>query len=61
MPTVAGKLADMFNLFAPMWMAALAGIFIAFISLFYIETAPGQVAKMKNKPTREDHLFKVFR
>jgi ACS family hexuronate transporter-like MFS transporter len=61
MPTVAGKLADIFNLFAPMWMAALAGIFIAFISLFYIETAPGQVAKMKNKPTREDHLFKVFR
>lgn len=61
MPTIAGKLGDMFNLFAPMWMAALAGVFIAFISLFYIETAPRCVAKMKHKPTQNDHLIKAFR
>jgi MFS family permease len=61
LPVIAGVLADRFSPFAPMWMAALTGIVIAFISLFYIETAPRQVAKMKNKPTREDHLFKAFR
>jgi MFS family permease len=61
MPSIAGKLSDMFNLFAPMWMAALAGIFIAVISIFYIETAPRSVAKMKYKPTQNDHLLKAFR
>ena len=61
MPTLAGKLTDMFNLFAPIYMAALAGIFIAFISLFYVETAPKCVARMKRKPTQNDHLLKAFR
>jgi MFS family permease len=61
LPVIAGMLADKFSPFAPMWMAALTGIVIAAISLFYIETAPRQIAKMKNKPTREDHLFKAFR
>lgn len=61
MPTIAGKLGDIFNLFAPMWMAALAGIFIAIVSIFYIETAPRCVAKMSYKPTQEDHLLKAFR
>jgi hypothetical protein len=44
-----------------MWMAALAGIIIAFVSLFYIETAPRCVAKMKQKPTQDDHILKAFR
>jgi MFS family permease len=61
MPTIAGMLSDRFSLFAPMWMAALAGIFIAVVSFFYIETAPRCVAKMKIKPTREDHMIKAFR
>ena len=61
MPTIAGKLGDIFNLSAPMWMAALAGVFVAVISLFYIETAPRCVAKMKHKPTQDDHLLKAFR
>ncbi len=61
MPAIAGKLSDLFNLFAPMWMAALSGILIAFISLFYIETAPRCVAKMKQKPTQDDHILKAFR
>jgi MFS family permease len=61
MPTIAGRLADIFNLFAPMWMAALAGVIVAFISLFYTETAPRCVAKMKHKPTQNDHLLKIFR
>ena len=61
MPTIAGKLADIFNLFAPMWMAALAGIVIAIVSLFYIETAPRCVEKMQHKPTQNDHLLKAFR
>jgi MFS family permease len=61
MPSIAGKLTDMFNLFAPMWMAALSGIIIAIISIFYIETAPRCVAKMKHKPTQNDHLLKAFR
>ena len=60
MPAIAGKLSDLFNLFAPMWMAALSGIFIAFISLFYIETAPRCVAKMERKPTQNDHILKAF-
>jgi hypothetical protein len=42
-------------------MAALAGVFVAVISLFYIETAPRCVAKMKHKPTQDDHLLKAFR
>ncbi|MBN2242388.1 MAG: MFS transporter [Acidobacteria bacterium] len=61
MPTIAGMLSDMFNLYAPMWMAALAGVFIAVLSLFYVETAPRCVEKMKHKPTQEDHLLKPFR
>jgi MFS family permease len=61
MPTIAGMLADKFNLFAPMWMAALTGVFVGLIAFFYIETAPRCVARMKHKPTREDHLLKAFR
>jgi MFS family permease len=61
MPTLAGMLADRFNLFAPVWMAALTGIFIAIVSTFYVETAPRAVAKMKHKPTQDDHLLKRFR
>jgi MFS family permease len=61
MPTIAGVLSDSFSLFAPMWMAALAGIFIGIVSFFYVETAPRVVAKMERKPTREDHLIKAFR
>jgi MFS transporter, ACS family, hexuronate transporter len=61
MPTIAGILSDKFNLYAPMWMAALAGIFIGIISFFYIETAPRCVARMKQKPTNEDHMLKIFR
>jgi MFS family permease len=58
---VAGKLGDIFGLYPPMWMAALAGIVIVIISFFYVETAPKCVAKMKHKPTPNDHLLKVFR
>jgi MFS family permease len=61
MPTVAGMLADKFGLFAPMWMAAIAVLFICLVSLFYVETAPKKVAKMLRTPTRDDHLFKRFR
>ncbi len=61
MPAIAGELGDLFSLSAPMWMAALTGIVIAFISLFYVETAPARVAKMKHKPTKQDHLLKAFR
>jgi MFS family permease len=61
MPTVAGYLSDKISLFAPMWMAALTGIVIAAISFFYVETAPRSVAKMKKKPTLNDHLLKAFR
>jgi MFS family permease len=61
MPTIAGVLSDHINLFAPMWMAALSGIFIAAVSIFYVETAPRRIARMKHKPTREDHLLKAFR
>lgn len=61
MPSIAGFLSDHVSSFAPMWMAALAGILIAVISLFYVETAPRCVAKMEHKPTQEDHLLKAFR
>lgn len=61
MPTIAGVLSDKFNLYAPMWMAALAGVLIAVVSLFYIETAPKCVARMPHKPTRQDHVLKMFR
>ncbi|MDR0843005.1 MAG: MFS transporter [Acidobacteriota bacterium] len=61
MPYVAGVLGDKLSLYAPMWMAALAGIVIAFVSMFYIETAPRCVEKMDVKPTREDHILKMFR
>ena len=57
MPTIAGILSDHINLYAPMWMAALAGIIVAIVSVFYIETAPRVVEKMKVKPTQEDHLL----
>ena len=58
---IAGKLGDTLGLFAPMWMAALAGVLIAVIALFYLETAPRCVAKMEHKPTKNDHLLKAFR
>jgi MFS family permease len=61
MPSIAGFLSDNLSKFAPMWMAALAGIFIAIISTFYVETAPRCVAKMQNKPTENDHLRKRYR
>ena len=60
-PAVSGMLGDILSIHAPMWIAAFAGVVIAFISLFYIETAPRCVARMKHKPTREDHLLKAFR
>ena len=46
MPTIAGALADMFNLYAPMWMAAIAGLLIMVVSTAYVETAPRKVARM---------------
>ncbi len=61
MPSIAGFLSDHVSNFAPMWMAALAGIFIAIISMFYVETAPRCLDKMKRKPTQNDHLLKRFR
>lgn len=61
MPIVAGALADKFNLYAPMWMAAIAGLVIMLVSIAYVETAPRKVARMATKPTREDHLFRAFR
>jgi MFS family permease len=61
MPSIAGFLSDHISKFAPMWMAALAGIFIAIISIFYVETAPRSVAKMQHKPTENDHLRKRYR
>ncbi|MDR1726888.1 MAG: MFS transporter [Acidobacteriota bacterium] len=61
MPTIAGLLSENVSQHAPMWMAATAGVVIAVVSLFYIETAPRCVAKMKVKPTHEDHLLKRFR
>lgn len=61
MPTIAGILSDRINLYAPMWMAALAGIVIAIVSIFYVETAPRCLAKMKVRPTHQDHLLMLFR
>lgn len=61
MPWIAGKLSDMFSLYAPMWIAALAGIVVAVVSLLYIETAPRCVAKMAHKPTNQDHIIGLFR
>jgi len=61
MPTIAGALADAFNLYAPMWMASIAGLLIMLVSLGYVETAPKKLEKMAVKPTREDHLLKPFR
>jgi MFS family permease len=61
MPTIAGLLSDHVSKFAPIWMAAVAGILISIISLFYIETAPRCVAKMEHKPTLNDHLLRRFR
>ncbi len=61
MPTIAGAFADMWGLYAPMWMAAIAGLVIMIVSLGYVETAPKKLAKMAKKPTREDHLLKPFR
>jgi MFS family permease len=57
MPYIAGVLSDHVGLYAPMWMAALAGIVVAVVSIFYIETAPRVVEKMKVKPTQKDHLL----
>jgi hypothetical protein len=61
MPTIAGALADKFSLYAPMWMAAIAGLMVMIISMAYVETAPRKVARMAKKPTRDDHLLKPFR
>jgi MFS family permease len=61
MPTIAGALADRFDLYAPMWMAAIAGLVIMLVSMAYVETAPRKVARMTKKPTRDDHLLKPFR
>ncbi len=61
MPTIAGALADAFNLYAPMWMAAIAGLLIMVVSTAYVETAPKKVARMRKKPTRDDHLLAPFR
>ena len=61
MPSIAGFLSDHVSKFAPVWMAAVAGIIIAVISLFYVETAPRSVARMKQKPTLNDHLLKRYR
>jgi MFS family permease len=61
MPSIAGFLSVHISKYAPMWMAALAGIFIAIISIFYVETAPRCVAKMAHKPTQDDHLRKPYR
>jgi MFS family permease len=60
-PAIGGALADKFDLYAPMWMACIAGLVVVALSLMYIETAPRIVARMKRKPTREDHLFAPFR
>ena len=57
MPAIAGILSVKFSPSAPMWMAALAGFVVAVVSMFYIETAPRVVEKMKVKPTQEDHLL----
>jgi MFS family permease len=61
MPAIGGALADKFNLYAPMWMACVAGLVVVFLSFMYVETAPRVVERMKRKPTREDHLFGPFR
>lgn len=61
MPTIAGLLADKFSLFAPIWMASAAGIVICLVSLFYVETAPRRLARMKDKPAPEDYLLRRFR
>jgi MFS family permease len=60
-PVIAGAMADSFSIYAPMWMAAAAGLVIACISLIYVETAPRKVAKMTTKPTHNDYLLKPFR
>jgi MFS family permease len=60
-PAVSGMLGDVLSIHAPMWIAAGAGVIIGIVSFFYVETAPRCVAKMKHKPTREDHLLKAFR
>jgi MFS family permease len=61
MPFIGGALADKFNLYAPMWMACIAGLVVVLLSLMYVETAPRIVERMKRKPTREDHLLAPFR
>ena len=61
MPTVAGIVADKWGLFASIWMAAVAALVVGVFSLFFIETAPKRLARMKVQPTPEDHLFSRFR
>lgn len=61
MAFIAGMVADKFGLYGPMWMASLAGLLVAIISIFYVETAPKVVARMRNPPTHEDHLLSWFR
>ncbi|MDK2986258.1 MAG: hypothetical protein PWQ96_1902, partial [Clostridia bacterium] len=45
MPTIAGLLADMYGLEYPMYLAGVAPILAAFVSLFYLETAPRIITK----------------
>jgi MFS family permease len=61
MPALAGVLADKFGLLAPIWMTVIAGVLIAIVSLFYVETAPKKLSKMKIQPCRDDYLLKPFR
>ncbi len=60
-PAVSGMLGDILSIHAPMWIAASCGVFIGILSFYYVETAPKCIARMKHKPTREDHLLKAFR
>ncbi len=61
MPGIGGSLADKFNLYAPMWMACVAGLVIVALSLLYVETAPKILEGMEKKLTRDDYLLKPFR
>jgi MFS family permease len=45
MPAIAGKLADLYGLHYPMYLAGIAPIIAAVVALFYIETAPRILAK----------------
>jgi hypothetical protein len=51
MPTIAGVLADRFGLYAPLRMVTVAGVVIACISFFYVETAPRKMSKKNETDT----------